>query len=80
VGAIEFFEDAALCFLAHADAIVFDAYDQVFLRAVGNDADQKVFLGVFDSVVDGHFWRSAVVRSGRPYLPTADENSPSLPV
>ncbi len=44
VGAVEFFEDAALGLLAHADAIVFDANDQVLLGAMGNDADQEVFF------------------------------------
>ena len=52
MGPVEFLEDTALRLLAHAYAVVFDTDDQVFLRAMGNDADKQVLPGVFDGIVD----------------------------
>lgn len=44
MGAVEFFEDASLRFLAHPDTIVFNADDKIFRRAMSDDADQQVLF------------------------------------
>src|ERR1700733_13592017 len=41
---VEFFKDASLCLLAHADPIVFYPDNQAFGRTMGDDADQQVIL------------------------------------
>ena len=52
MGAIKFFEDAALGLFAHAYSVVFDPDDDAFGGAVGRDPDQQVIFRIFDGVVD----------------------------
>ena len=42
--AIEFFEDALLCFLAHANAVVFDADNDVFIGGIRKYLNEQVLL------------------------------------
>src|SRR6185437_7528769 len=50
--AVKLLEDAAHGLFAHADPIVFDTDNEVLHRAMGDDADQQIFLRIFDRIVD----------------------------
>src|SRR5579859_6527140 len=52
MGAIEFFEYAALGFLRHSNPIVFDTDNEVAGRAMGSNPDHQVVFRIFYGVVD----------------------------